>query len=187
VLAGILAVTGPAGCLLIVKNDTGDRLNFGLAAELVRASGLNVAMVVVDDDIAPPILPQARGVAGTLFVHKIAGALAENGADRTAAMESAKAGRSAYINADQFKGQVDPGAEAVARLFESLAAWAWDRTGDAPARFRASLPEVVHLLVPALARRRVGDSWAKPSSPMSCSISDSSSPRKVASKARRRL
>ncbi|MFK3967845.1 dihydroxyacetone kinase subunit DhaK [Ensifer adhaerens] len=81
ILAGILAVTGPAGCLLIVKNYTGDRLNFGLAAERARAYGLNVSMVIVDDDIALPDLPQARGVAGTLFVHKIAGALAESGAD----------------------------------------------------------------------------------------------------------
>ena len=81
VLAGILAVTGKAGCLLIVKNYTGDRLNFGLAAERARAFGLRVSMVIVDDDIALPHLPQARGVAGTLFVHKIAGALAEGGAD----------------------------------------------------------------------------------------------------------
>lgn len=79
VLAGILAVTGPAGCLLIVKNYTGDRLNFGLAAERARAFGLKVSMVVVDDDIALPHLPQPRGVAGTLFVHKIAGAVAEAG------------------------------------------------------------------------------------------------------------
>jgi len=81
VLAGILAVSGPSGCLLIVKNYTGDRLNFGLAAERARAYGIKVAMVIVDDDIALPDLPQARGVAGTLFVHKIAGALAETGAD----------------------------------------------------------------------------------------------------------
>ena len=80
VLAGILAVTGAPGCLLIVKNYTGDRLNFGLAAERARAFGLNVEMVVVDDDIALPDLPQARGIAGTLFVHKIAGALAAEGA-----------------------------------------------------------------------------------------------------------
>lgn len=80
VLAGILAVTGKPGCLLIVKNYTGDRLNFGLAAERARAFGLKVRMVVVDDDVALPDLPQARGVAGTLFVHKIAGALAEEGA-----------------------------------------------------------------------------------------------------------
>ena len=79
VLAGILAVTGEAGCLLIVKNYTGDRLNFGLAAERARALGRKVEMVVVDDDIALPDLPQPRGVAGTLFVHKIAGALAESG------------------------------------------------------------------------------------------------------------
>lgn len=81
VLAGILAVTGHAGCLLIVKNYTGDRLNFGLAAERARAFGLNVNMVIIGDDVALPDLPQARGVAGTLFVHKIAGALAQGGAD----------------------------------------------------------------------------------------------------------
>jgi dihydroxyacetone kinase len=81
VLAGILAVTGRAGCLLIVKNYTGDRLNFGLAAERARAFGLKVSMVIVDDDVALPDLPQARGVAGTLFVHKIAGALADQGAN----------------------------------------------------------------------------------------------------------
>ena len=90
VLAGILAVTGPAGCLLIVKNYTGDRLNFGLAAERARALGHDVAMVVVDDDIALPDLPQPRGVAGTLFVHKIAGALAEKGADLAKVTEAAE-------------------------------------------------------------------------------------------------
>ena len=90
VLAGILAVTGPAGCLLIVKNYTGDRLNFGLAAERARAFGLKVAMVIVDDDVALPDLPQARGVAGTLFVHKIAGAMAENGANLEACTMAAE-------------------------------------------------------------------------------------------------
>ena len=44
VLAGILAVTGPAGCLLIVKNYTGDRLNFGLAAERARSFGHKEAL-----------------------------------------------------------------------------------------------------------------------------------------------
>ena len=91
VLAGILAVTGRAGCLLIVKNYTGDRLNFGLAAERARAFGLKVSMVIVDDDVALPDLPQARGVAGTLFVHKIAGALAEQGADLDAVTAAAQA------------------------------------------------------------------------------------------------
>ena len=79
VLAGILAVTGKAGCLLIVKNYTGDRLNFGLAAERARAFGLKVNMVIVDDDAALPHLFQQRGLAGALFVHKIAGALVEAG------------------------------------------------------------------------------------------------------------
>ncbi|MCY4099878.1 MAG: dihydroxyacetone kinase subunit DhaK, partial [Rhodobacteraceae bacterium] len=81
VLAGILAVTGKPGCLLIVKNYTGDRLNFGLAAERARALGYKVRMVVVGDDVALPTLPQPRGVAGTLFIHKIAGAMARAGAD----------------------------------------------------------------------------------------------------------
>ena len=89
VLAGILAVTGKAGCLLVVKNYTGDRLNFGLAAERARAQGLKVSMVIVDDDIALPDLPQPRGVAGTLFVHKIAGALAEQGASLEEVTEAA--------------------------------------------------------------------------------------------------
>ncbi|MEM1073370.1 MAG: dihydroxyacetone kinase subunit DhaK [Pseudomonadota bacterium] len=90
VLAGILSVTGPAGCLLIVKNYTGDRLNFGLAAERARAFGHKVSMVVVDDDIALPDLPQPRGVAGTLFVHKIAGALAADGADLQTVTDAAQ-------------------------------------------------------------------------------------------------
>lgn len=90
VLAGILAVTGKAGCLLIVKNYTGDRLNFGLAAERARAFGLKVSMVVVDDDIALPHLHQPRGVAGTLFVHKITGAMAEQGADLDALTKAAE-------------------------------------------------------------------------------------------------
>jgi dihydroxyacetone kinase len=80
VLAGILAVTGDAGCLLIVKNYTGDRLNFGLAAEKARAMGFDVELVVVADDIAIPGAARPRGLAGTLFVHKVAGHLARAGA-----------------------------------------------------------------------------------------------------------
>ncbi|SDN17651.1 homodimeric dihydroxyacetone kinase [Methylobacterium phyllostachyos] len=80
VLAGILAVTGPAGCLLVVKNYAGDRLNFGLAAERARAMGYRIETVIVSDDIALPTAKQPRGVAGTLFVHKVAGHTAESGA-----------------------------------------------------------------------------------------------------------
>src|SRR4051794_37762811 len=73
VLAAILAVTGKAGALLVVKNYTGDRLNFGLAAEKARSLGLAVEMVVVADDIAIAGALRPRGLAGTLFVHKVAG------------------------------------------------------------------------------------------------------------------
>jgi dihydroxyacetone kinase len=81
VLAGILAVTGDAGCLLVVKNYTGDRLNFGLAAERAKGLGTKVEMVVVSDDIALPDADQPRGVAGTVFVHKVAGYHAARGED----------------------------------------------------------------------------------------------------------
>ncbi|WP_028748071.1 dihydroxyacetone kinase subunit DhaK [Rhizobium mesoamericanum] len=94
VLTAIRAVTGPKGALLVVKNYTGDRLNFGLAAEKARAEGFDVEMVIVADDIAIPGINQPRGVAGTLFVHKIAGYYAETGADlKTVAAEASAAAR----------------------------------------------------------------------------------------------
>lgn len=91
VLTAIRAVTGQKGCLLVVKNYTGDRLNFGLAAERARAEGYEVEMVIVADDIALPDINQPRGVAGTLFVHKIAGYHAEAGADLATVAEKARA------------------------------------------------------------------------------------------------
>ncbi|NND90835.1 MAG: DAK2 domain-containing protein [Granulosicoccus sp.] len=117
VLAGILAVTGDAGCLLIVKNYTGDRLNFGLAAERAKALGRKVEMVVVGDDVALPDLPQPRGVAGTLFVHKIAGHLASQGASlatvASAARAVAKAARSYGVALDNC---TVPGSSKDARV-----------------------------------------------------------------------
>jgi dihydroxyacetone kinase len=83
VLAAIRAVAGPAGALLVVKNYTGDRLNFGLAAELARAEGIPVETVVVADDVAlrDTVEPsRRRGIAGTVLVHKVAGACAAAGA-----------------------------------------------------------------------------------------------------------
>lgn len=79
VLNAIVAVTGDRGCLLIVKNYTGDRLNFGLAAEKAKRYGLKVEMVIVADDIALPDNKQPRGIAGTVLVHKVAGYAAEQG------------------------------------------------------------------------------------------------------------
>ena len=122
VLAGILAVTGDAGCLLIVKNYTGDRLNFGLAAERARALGKQVEMVVVDDDIALPDLPQPRGLAGTLFVHKIAGAAAEAGQSLQAVTEIA---RNVISNTASIGMSLDtctvPGAQKEDRIAEGHA------------------------------------------------------------------
>lgn len=79
VLNAIVAVTGEAGCLLIVKNYTGDRLNFGLAAEKAKNLGYKVDLVMVSDDIALPDNKQPRGIAGTALVHKVAGYAAEQG------------------------------------------------------------------------------------------------------------
>lgn len=82
VLAAIRTVAGHAGALLIVKNYTGDRLNFGLAAELARAEGIPVEIVVVADDVSLRDMVEPdrrRGIAGTVFIHKIAGAAAASG------------------------------------------------------------------------------------------------------------
>uniref|UniRef100_A0A4X1VLU0 Triokinase/FMN cyclase n=1 Tax=Sus scrofa TaxID=9823 RepID=A0A4X1VLU0_PIG len=83
ILAAIRAVAqaGTVGTLLIVKNYTGDRLNFGLAREQARAEGIPVEMVVVGDDSAFTVLKKAgrRGLCGTVLIHKVAGALAEAG------------------------------------------------------------------------------------------------------------
>ncbi|XP_004981963.1 putative 3,4-dihydroxy-2-butanone kinase [Setaria italica] len=82
ILAAIRAVTGPMGCLLIVKNYTGDRLNFGLAAEQAKSEGYKMEMVIVGDDCALPPprgIAGRRGLAGTILVHKVAGAAADAG------------------------------------------------------------------------------------------------------------
>jgi triose/dihydroxyacetone kinase / FAD-AMP lyase (cyclizing) len=82
VFAAIQAVAGKSGALLVVKNYTGDRLNFGLAAEMARAEGIPVEMIIVDDDVALKGTGQAtgaRGLAGTVFIHKLMGAAADEG------------------------------------------------------------------------------------------------------------
>lgn len=82
VLAGIRSAAGPAGAVLIVKNYTGDRLNFGLAAEMANALGIPTEIVVVADDVAlrHTVEPERRrGIAGTVLIHKIAGAAAAEG------------------------------------------------------------------------------------------------------------
>ena len=70
------------GVLLIIKNYSGDIMNFGLASDLAEAEDIQVESVVVKDDVAVPDSTYStgrRGIAGTVFVHKIAGAKAELG------------------------------------------------------------------------------------------------------------
>jgi len=82
-LVATRAVNAGAGVLHIVKNYTGDVLNFQMAAELADDEGIEVASVVVNDDVAVQdslYTAGRRGVGATVFVEKIAGALAERGA-----------------------------------------------------------------------------------------------------------
>jgi len=78
------AVNGGAGVLLIVKNYTGDVLNFETAAELAAADDIEVRSVVIDDDVAVKdslYTAGRRGVGGTVLLEKIVGAAAERGDD----------------------------------------------------------------------------------------------------------
>src|SRR5579863_5610992 len=87
------AVSGGAGVLHIVKNYTGDVLNFQMAAELADDEDIEVASVVIDDDVAVQdslYTAGRRGVGATVFVEKIVGALAEEGADLTAVAAMAR-------------------------------------------------------------------------------------------------
>lgn len=92
-LAAAQAVNGGSGVLFIVKNYTGDVLNFQMAAELAAEEGITVETVLVDDDVAvqdSTWTAGRRGTGATVFVEKIAGALAEQGADLAAVAEMAK-------------------------------------------------------------------------------------------------
>ncbi|MEG0751102.1 MAG: dihydroxyacetone kinase subunit DhaK [Oscillospiraceae bacterium] len=82
VYEGIKAVATDKGVLMVVKNYTGDVMNFEMAAEMAEADGIKTAEVVTNDDVAVQdslYTTGRRGVAGTVFVHKCAGAAAEAG------------------------------------------------------------------------------------------------------------
>lgn len=84
VLEAIKTVDSGNGVLLIIKNYTGDVLNFEMAAELAEEEGIKVEKVIVNDDVAvenSTWTTGRRGIAGTIFVHKIAGAMAEKDGD----------------------------------------------------------------------------------------------------------
>lgn len=79
----IKAVNSGKGVLLIIKNYTGDVMNFEMAREMAQAEGIEVDQVIVNDDVAvenSTWTQGRRGIAGTVFVHKIAGAKAQEGA-----------------------------------------------------------------------------------------------------------
>lgn len=83
ILEGIKAIATDKGVLMVIKNYTGDVMNFEMAAEMAEMEGITVKQVVVNDDVAVKdslFTVGRRGVAGTVFVHKIAGAMAETGA-----------------------------------------------------------------------------------------------------------
>ena len=83
ILEGIKAIATDEGVLMVIKNYTGDVMNFEMAAEMAEMEGIKVKQVVVNDDVAVKdslYTVGRRGVAGTVFVHKIAGAMAETGA-----------------------------------------------------------------------------------------------------------
>ncbi|PEX25602.1 dihydroxyacetone kinase subunit DhaK [Bacillus cereus] len=83
ILKAIQKVDTGSGVLLIVKNYSGDIMNFEMAAEMAEAQGIPIATVIVNDDIAianSSHTMRRRGISGTIFVHKIAGAMAEKGA-----------------------------------------------------------------------------------------------------------
>lgn len=83
IYAAIKATHSGHGVCLIVKNYAGDIMNFDMAAELAVTEGIEVEQVVVKDDVAIEdsiFTTGRRGIAGTIFIHKITGALAEQGA-----------------------------------------------------------------------------------------------------------
>ena len=92
VYEAVKAVATDSGVLLVIKNYTGDVMNFEMAADMARDEGINVESVIVDDDVAVDgslYTVGRRGVAGTVFVHKIAGAKAEAGASLEEVKETA--------------------------------------------------------------------------------------------------
>lgn len=82
ILEAIKAADEGAGVFMVIKNYSGDIMNFEIAQELAEMEGIDIASVVVDDDIAVEnsLYTQGRrGVAGTILVHKILGDAARSG------------------------------------------------------------------------------------------------------------
>ncbi|KAK9867896.1 hypothetical protein WJX84_007686 [Apatococcus fuscideae] len=149
VLAALRAVTGPAGALCLVLNYTGDRLNFGLAAEQAKAEGLKVELVVMEDDTALPDRDMRRGLAGSVLAIKVAGAAAAAGRPLEAVRDAA---RSAVQNVGSVGVAATvctlPGAEPSGRIPEGEIEFGLGVHGE-PGAFKQPM-EPVDTLVPKM-------------------------------------
>lgn len=160
--AAIAACGSAAGTLCIVKNYTGDRLAFGLAAERARAEGRAVETVYVADDAAVDGGPVTgrRGIAGTVFVHKVAGALAEAGAHLGAVAAAARAVAAATVSVTAALSVCRlPGQPASARLDGPLVEVGLGIHGEPGRTTLPAVPpadELAATLLATLAERLVG-------------------------------
>lgn len=80
VLEAIKKADSGKGVFMVIKNYQGDVMNFEMAKEMAEMEDIEVEYVIVNDDIVVENKEDRRGVAGTVFVHKTLGAMAENGA-----------------------------------------------------------------------------------------------------------
>lgn len=157
----IRAVTGEAGCLLVVKNYTGDRLNFRLGAELAIASGYRVETVLVDDDVSLAATGEhagRRGLAGTVLVEKIAGALAEEGRTLDEVRDAAASviSRIGTVNLGLSPGTVPGATRPSFDLGEDQVELGMGIHGEPGVRQmrKASADKLVHILVSRIAAER---------------------------------
>ena len=82
IIEGLHRADSGKGVLMVIKNYSGDIMNFQMAGELAEMEGIKTDYVIVKDDVAVPdsdVSTGRRGIAGTMFVHKVAGAAAEEG------------------------------------------------------------------------------------------------------------
>ena len=147
ILSTIIATaTNAPFCLLIVKNYTGDRLNFTLAAKKANQLGIACSMIVVADDCAVPRdqgITGRRGVAGTVFLHKCAGAVSESGGRPVAVLEAATLINERIMSMGVSLSTVTlPGNTANERLAKDQVEVGMGIHGEAGASLQVSVEEV---------------------------------------------
>ncbi|KAA8496253.1 Dihydroxyacetone kinase [Porphyridium purpureum] len=165
VLAGIKAVAGEKGALIIVKNYTGDRLNFGVALEKAKKNGIPCRMLIVGDDIAIEDAPQPRGIAGVVLVHKLAGAAAQKGYDLDKVHEIASAAaKNVYSIGMSMTVCSQPGSKPSDRLDGDLVEYGLGIHGEpgVERRTMGSSAETCSHLVEFFSKRLGEDKKSKP-------------------------